>query len=127
VTQFLESKGNRPIFPKEVAKRMVENERGFNINTQMHELSGLDLKVGGEWANKLYDESMVNRFNKIGKKYGVQVEKMKIGAPKGWAYSNTSDEVTVHSLKITPEMRKSIGAAKFHPFADLPGPTGAVK
>ena len=28
----------------------------------------------------------------------------------------------VHSLKITPEMRKSIGAAKFHPFADLPGP-----
>ena len=28
----------------------------------------------------------------------------------------------VHSLKITPEMRQAIGAAKFHPFADLPGP-----
>ena len=103
-------------FGKEIAKRMVENERGFNINTQMHELSGLDLKVGGEWATKLYDESMVNRFNKIGKRYGVQVEDLDI------AQGTKHPEAYVHSLKITPEMRKAIGGSKFHPFADLPGP-----
>jgi hypothetical protein len=85
--------------------------------------------VGGEWANKLYDESMVNRFNKIGKRYGVQVEKTKIlenpvvqadgvfEPPWGAKY------IEIHSLKITPEMRQAIGATKFNPFADLPGPS----
>lgn len=85
-----------------------------------YELSGLDLKVGGEWAKKLYDESMVNRFNKIGKKYGVQAEDLDI------AQGTKHPETYAHSLKITPEMRQSIGAAKFHPFADLPGPAEKV-
>ena len=87
------------------------------------------LRMCGEWATKLYDESMVNRFNKIGKRYGVQVEKTKIlenpvvqadgifEPPWGAKYTE------IHSLKITPEMRQAIGATKFHPFADLPDPS----
>jgi hypothetical protein len=159
-------------------------------------ISGLDLKVGGEWATKLYDESMVNRFNKMGKRYGVKVEKIKLPgtghklpdwkrevepivdelhelAPESDMYHKEIDEmgralvtgnyagarnrlevlytnhamtleeadeimmnklddiinkgegateVKVHSLKITPEMKESIGKSRFHPFADLPGP-----
>jgi len=91
---------------------MAEN----GVEWPVARISGLDLKIGGEWATKLYDESMVNRFNKIGKKYGVQVEDIDI------AQGTKHPETYTHSLKITPEMRKSIGATKFHPFADLPGP-----
>ncbi len=166
-----------------------------------HIISGLDLKVGGEWANKLYDESMVNRFNKFGKQYGVKVEDVPIKGktmenvtpaiehlrktfqeeaqsfPSERTYYNeyvgkvnvmeslitkgeykkagrVLDEIyeintnsigdalsdidkalkkveripkgkqieMTHSIKITPEMKESIGASKFHPFADLPGP-----
>jgi len=119
------------IIGKDVARRIVAGEGKESTATAgKMRLDGLNLKVGGEWATKLYDESMVNRFNKIGKRYGVQVEQAKIvGNPR---YDvpfdqrrklDTSQGATiVHSLKITPEMRQSIGAAKFHPFADLPGP-----
>jgi hypothetical protein len=74
---------------------------------------------------------MVNRFNKIGKRYGVKVEDITIQAPpvvpkthREFGYEDRLPKVStvVHSLKITPEMRQAIGAAKFHPFADLPGP-----
>jgi hypothetical protein len=187
------------IIGKEPAKRLLATPRGGGFPAE-HEISGLDLKVGGEWATKLYDESMVNRFNKMGKRYGVRVEEMPLvskpwvikygrGFERGEEYAdswpkavqkftrqvddrlipefdrrlltkNISREElnkyfldarifldvnnkpisfgemvtstgssilnvpisTVHSLKITPEMKESIGASKFHPFADLPGP-----
>jgi hypothetical protein len=109
---------------KDVAKKIANNEGNLVPGGDGKYLSGLDLKVGGEWATKLYDESMVNRFNKIGKKYGVQVEKTKISQGSHLIDDGTKigyrDAVTVHSIKITPEMRKAIGATKFHPFADLP-------
>jgi hypothetical protein len=121
------------IIGKDVARRIVAGEGKESTATAgKMRLDGLDLKVGGEWAKKLYDESMVNRFNKIGKRYGVQVEDVPIGlGDKKYTYEGLKilgkTGETVHSLKITPEMRQAIGAVKFHPFADLPGPTGAVK
>jgi hypothetical protein len=147
------------IIGKDVASRIVAGEGKESTATAgKKRLDGLDLKVGGEWATKLYDESMVNRFNKIGKRYGVQVEKTKIAteiqttsyeavrslSSPGWTVMSSeglissptfptmkeaqtyadslgiTKPITVHSIKITPEMRKAIGATKFHPFADLP-------
>jgi hypothetical protein len=36
-------------------------------------ISGLDLKVGGEWAKNLYDSSIKNFMNKYGKRWGAKV------------------------------------------------------
>ena len=117
---------------KDAAEKLLQsqgrNASSAGIGVRERNLSGLDLKVGGEWATKLYDESMVNRFNKIGKQYGVQVEKTDLMVEPTVTRQQLKipgagkQAVTVHSMKITPEMRKSIGATKFHPFADLPGP-----
>jgi len=120
------------IIGKDVARRIVAGEGKESAATAgKMRLDGLNLKVGGEWATKLYDESMVNRFNKIGKRYGVKVEDITVpSAPvvpkthREFGYEDRLPKVPTqfHSLKITPEMRQSIGATKFHPFADLPGP-----
>lgn len=40
--------------------------------------SGLDLKVGGEWAKNLYDKTLVNIANDIGKKFGAKVGETNI-------------------------------------------------
>ena len=56
----------------------------------MTELSGIDLKVGGEGMKKYYDEIYPNYLNKLGKKYGAQVGETEIGLPQktssSWAY-----------------------------------------
>jgi hypothetical protein len=115
--------------PSIIGKDRTEKAMKEVEATGFSRIKGPDLKVGGEWAKKLYDESMVNRFNKIGKKYGVQVEDVTVpSAPvvpkthREYGYEDRLPKVptTFHSLKITPEMRKAIGATKFHPFADLP-------
>jgi hypothetical protein len=154
------------IIGKEPAKRLLAAPTR-NGNQQ---IQGLDLKVGGEWATKLYDESMVNRFNKMGKWYGVKVDSINlhpdsaagkfklsyvdpISQETDIKYFDTMKEIEeekksileffdrgeihesgikverttgtgdrVHSFKITPEMKESIGKSRFHPFADLPGP-----
>jgi hypothetical protein len=64
---------------KDLAKKIIsetENKPYTPMGTEEPQVpfTGLDLKVGGEWATKLYNESMVNRFNKMGKRYGVKVE-----------------------------------------------------
>jgi hypothetical protein len=116
------------IIGKEPARKLLATPRGGGFPAE-HEISGLDLKVGGEWANKLYDESMVNRFNKIGKRYGVKVEdislrrmvgKSRYKYVEGMRQPAPENYEIVHSFKIAPEMKLKIGAARFHPFADLP-------
>lgn len=155
---------------KEPARRLLSSSTTHGV----HEIKGVDLKVGGEWADKLYDESMVNRLNKIGKRYGVKVEDVPLrkdmkpppmedtledvrevfGMPPNASISReqfqeyldigersgdlTPEDVAssledydlfthrisgntkVHSLKITPEMKKNIGSWKFHAFEDVP-------
>jgi len=75
---------------KDLANKIINGEGVLSkaakedpTGSQDKTISGLDLKVGGEWATKLYDESMVNRFNKLGKKWGVKVEDVEItGFPR---------------------------------------------
>jgi ParB-like chromosome segregation protein Spo0J/2'-5' RNA ligase len=40
---------------------------------EYREISGLDLKVGGEWAKNLYDRAIPNFLSKYGKKWGVKI------------------------------------------------------
>jgi hypothetical protein len=41
--------------------------------SELPEISGLDLKVGGEWAHALYDHAIPNFINKYLKKWGGKV------------------------------------------------------
>jgi len=69
----------------------------------MTELSGIDLKVGGEGMKKYYDEIYPNFLNKYGKKYGAQVGETRIKTGRG-----VPGGETVRYLDITPEMRKAV-------------------
>jgi len=58
-------------------------------------LSGLDLKVGGEWAFALYDKMIPQYLKKFGKKYGAEVGSTEINGQEQ------------KSFTITPELKKT--------------------
>ena len=41
-------------------------------------ISGLDLQVGGEWANNLYDKTIPSFLKKYVKQWGVEVGKKDV-------------------------------------------------
>lgn len=63
---------------KEAARKLIEQAPSNEADTR--ELSGLDLKVGGEWAKNLYDKAIPNFLSKYGKKFGAKVGESKIAA-----------------------------------------------
>jgi hypothetical protein len=94
----------------------------------MTELSGIDLKVGGEGMKKYYDEIYPNFLNKYGKKYGAQVGETQITTDyardaSGIPAQRPSKE-TIRYLDITPEMRKAV--QKGQPLAAVEGMTGLL-
>lgn len=128
----------------------AENFEPDTDEPDLPEVSGLDLKVGGEWAHRLYDRAIANFMNKYLKKWGGKVgttyipvgEGDKGGlnyhliAPNGELYDafrtrqqaedalksvsqpgsatrwqiqdHSPDDEAVHSIDITPAMRKSV-------------------
>lgn len=92
---------------KEAAEKLFTGENLERMNAGIHaELSGIDLKIGGEAMASFYDRELVNVANKLGKKFGAKVGKT--------AFSNVSmkrmwpGEMEVHSFDLTPEMRQSV-------------------
>tara|TARA_R110000868_G_scaffold122871_4_gene325750 strand:+ start:8030 stop:12424 length:4395 start_codon:yes stop_codon:yes gene_type:complete len=73
-------------------KRAIEGE-------SVRELSGLDLKVGGEGMVGFYDKMLVNTANKLGKKFGVKAGLRD--APLG----DGGKQVALHTLPINEEMK----------------------
>ena len=63
---------------KKIAEKIANGEgkkyRGHDGNT----LEGLDLKVGGEFHRKLYDEKIPQALNKIGKKFGAKTDRINL-------------------------------------------------
>lgn len=112
---------------KEAAKKLVEQpwtpyteetSRGGSITHDHKQLSGLDLKVGGEGMKGFYDQILPRFADKYLKKYGVKTEKLPlstgytdpalkryVGDGKG---SDQLIPTKVHAVRITPEMRKDI-------------------
>ncbi len=58
---------------KGAVKATGYTDKANNIDSIM-EYSGLDLKMGGEWATNLYDKMIPKFYEKYGKKWGVKVE-----------------------------------------------------
>ena len=99
-------------------------------------LSGAELKVGGEWAKRLYDQAIPNFLSKYGKKWGAKVGDTTL-APSdavwndlGRATSPNTPSQQVHSISITPEMKASVmyeGQPLFKAAAGPIAPSDAKK
>lgn len=79
------------------------------------EIKGDGLKVGGEWAKALYDRAIPNFLNKYAKKWGARVgttdlanEPAKSPETGSQYYSLEVPKQKVHSIDITPAMRKAV-------------------
>ncbi len=72
---------------KDITKKIVEGQgvkADFTTKPEMtgkkgKSLSGVDLKVGGEWAKKFYDEILPRAAGKYVKKWGSKIEDINIG------------------------------------------------
>lgn len=92
---------------KEQAEALAKRQNDAEGDAQ--HFHGLDLKVGGEGMKGFYDQMLPAFADKFGKKYGAQVEDSEIvssSVPPGNRAPRESRE-TVHSLPITPELRKA--------------------
>lgn len=69
---------------KDVADKLLKSELvpdkavTYPRQESVHQLSGLDLKVGGEGMKSFYDKMLVDKANAIAKKYGAKVEWKKL-------------------------------------------------
>lgn len=102
---------------KDVAKKLLEMEEG--------NLSGTDLKIGGQGMKGFYDQMIPSFLNKYTKKWGgrVQGTSIDLGQEAISGHPNVNDQgivgedteavpggvMKVHSLEITPDMRLSVG------------------
>jgi hypothetical protein len=61
---------------KEAAQKLIESPKPKHglANLMLHEISGDDLRVGGEGMKGFYDKKVPNILNSIGKKYGAKTE-----------------------------------------------------
>ena len=94
---------------KEIAEKILAGE-GKSGGGRMT-LSGLDLKIGGEWARNLYDQMIPGWLNKYAKRWGVKVGEAEIQTGTTKEYDGetpTPDMVTVHSLQIPPAMAADV-------------------
>src|SRR5438876_7223791 len=77
-------------------------------------LSGLDLKVGGEWAKNLYDKALVNFLNKYARKWKAKVETTHItsGNSVSIEYDPKYEKEPWHVVQHGPAGRKLLGTWK---------------
>jgi hypothetical protein len=90
------------IIGKDVAKKIVD------ADGHMGRLTGVDLKIGGEWAKNLYDKAIPNFMSKYGKKWGAKVGETEIetGSATDRVYKGptaTEDHLFKLSRRITDE------------------------
>lgn len=101
---------------KEPAKKLIEGKRN---RTGYSEVSGEDLKVGGDGMRKFYDDMLVKEFGKYVKQWGGKVGKAEIHtrlpspADPGIDENGNSTLTTpIWRIDITPAMRESVSAGQ---------------
>jgi hypothetical protein len=106
---------------KDMAKR-IESDVGEKTGGPYRDwriLQGLDLKVGGEFHKKLYDEKIPQALNKLGKKYGAKVGETKLNPGRSSKVGSgplISDEASIHKFDITPALRNAAKTQGFPQF-----------
>jgi hypothetical protein len=119
---------------KDVAEKLIKSdvalqtERGHEIR----ELSGLDLKTGGEGMEGFYDKMLPDYLNKLGNQYGVQVGEIDVIAKPstiekaGTSFYQTAEQKKpVHSFEVTPQMRQDITEKGLPLYQQIGIPVGA--
>ena len=123
--------------PDYIGKDAAQKLLGSKVNSELaigpfHRIEGQDLKVGGEWAKRLYDHAIPNFLSKYGKKWGAKVGTTKLPLtdmpaseyekyPEGHPYVE-KNRPSVHTLDITPEMRASVLSEGQPLFSRAPDP-----
>lgn len=95
---------------KEIAKKIVAGE-GQRTQVQgkrpyMQELSGVDLKVGGEGMRAFYDNILPKAVNKWAKRLGGRVEQTRIMPSAMKPGASKRNPIAVHALDVTDAMRE---------------------
>ena len=87
------------IVGKEISDKIrtqIRFPQNFDDRGKSVELSGLDLKIGGEGMKGFYDQILPKTLEKMGKKFDAKVGKTDM------------DGVEVWKMDITPKMRESV-------------------
>jgi hypothetical protein len=80
------------IVGKEAAKNLLSADKN---KYGMHELSGQQLKIGGEGMKGFYDQIIPKALEKLGKEHGVKVKSHMLETnPKGWHITPPSETVS---------------------------------
>jgi len=81
---------------KDLAQKIVEGKK-----TNKHTFAGLDLEIGGKWADNLYNQQMVNFANKFFGKWGAKVtmEEMTFVPPKISPYTKEEMRVDIKHIQ----------------------------
>jgi len=131
---------------KDLADKIMANDR--------QTIEGVDLKIGGEGMKGFYDKIVPDFLNKYGKKWGAKVGETKLGTGGKWTVynedgqalqtyateseaaqrtrvhlgeffeSNGQPNESIHSLTVTPDMKRSVmeeGQPLFHQEAPITG------
>ncbi|MDA8178290.1 MAG: hypothetical protein M0T69_01945 [Deltaproteobacteria bacterium] len=91
------------IVGKEMAEKIISGQGSDSHVEGWKEFSGLDLKVGGEWARKLYDRTLPGWLNKYAKKWGVKVGETEIKSATSTKYAvyniSTGEQIKVFDFE----------------------------
>lgn len=100
------------VIGKELADKIISGQGKKYRGRDFKELSGLDLKVGGEGMKGFYDKIIPEFLNKYGKRFGAKVEDTTLpNLSFDQVMQNGGKQPgqqTVHSLPITEAMRESV-------------------
>lgn len=109
---ILDNKGNKTsIKPVEYAgvphtpDTVIRNylaDKGIGRDTVVRELSGLDLKIGGERMREFYDQTLTKMVEELGKAHGVKVQK---GELPGAIEVRTPEQVYDILTKKDPKLK----------------------
>ena len=106
----LKEKDIEEFIGKDLAKKIVENPGEEGI------IEGTDLKVGGEWAKKFYDNILPKTANKYIKKWGGKVEDVIVGAKDFVDREYEGPTYTLEQLEKQQEVIGGFGQSKISPF-----------
>ena len=73
-----DSEGLSNIVGKDLADKIISGKGEGRKEDPYKWISGLDLKIGGEWATHLYDKMFPSIFNKIAKRWGGKTDIIRL-------------------------------------------------